>query len=245
MKFLKIILAAVILSIIISLAGAIAGYTPVADREPNTYYSSIGESFFFGVYFTAPLLLVLSIASYILYIVAGKFTGIPRLPKAGLSILLASILVGSVLFIQKKMNETNDVYLIPEGYEGDVYVIYNVKGAPKVQRESGYEVHHINEKGYFSTSTPDMDYGTVTDKYFYVDEKGNRTPISEKCISLFGTGGYSTSENEEIDLRYTGFRLTKSQCSDEFRDEHDQTDKSQQTIIGEILNKYYGMEHSY
>lgn len=139
-------------------------------------------------------------------------------------------------------SETNDLFLIPEGYEGDVFVFYNIAGAPKIETEDGYEVHKINSKGYFVTSTPDMDYGTVTDRYFYVDEEGKRTPISEKCVSLFGTGGYSTSEAEEIDMRYTGFRLTKDNCSDEFMAESFNMEESTESMIYEILRAYYGIE---
>lgn len=110
--------------------------------------------------------------------------------------------------------------MIPQGFVGDVYAFYNIKGAPKVETEDGHEVHVINENGFFLTSKPDMDYGTVTDKYFYVDEKGNRTRISPKCVSLFGTAGFSTTAvNETIDLRYTGFKLTKDSCSEEFMTE--------------------------
>jgi hypothetical protein len=133
--------------------------------------------------------------------------------------------------------------LIPKGFEGDVFAFYNIKGAPMVETEDGYEVHVINEKGYFATSKPDMDYGTITDKYYYIDEKANRTPISDKCVSSFGTRGYSSYDGEEeFDLRYTGFKLTKDKCSDEFITEGYAEEESEEKIISEILKRYYGVE---
>jgi hypothetical protein len=159
-------------------------------------------------------------------------------------ILTAVILlsVGTFVLLTSQSNKTNDIYLIPEGYEGDVFVFYNIKRAQKVESEKGYEVHRINNKGYFATSTPDMDYGTVTDKYFYVDAKGNRTSISKKCVSLFGTGGFSTSEVEEVDLIYTGFRLTKDNCSDEFMTQNFLAEESKEGIIHDILKVHYGVD---
>lgn len=113
---------------------------------------------------------------------------------------------------------TNDIYLIPEGFEGYVYAFYNVKNAPKVKKEGDYEVHNINKDGYFVTSTPDMDYGTVTDKYFYVDTKGQRTKIDEECIRGIGTGGYESDPDsaDKIDIKYTGVEVKKSGCCQEF-----------------------------
>jgi hypothetical protein len=107
----------------------------------------------------------------------GKLKRFTRLEKVILSILIAGTLTWLTLFIIDRSNETDDIYLIPEGYEGDVLVFYNINGAPKVKKENDYEGNEINEKGYYVTSTPDMDYGKVMDKYYYVDEKGNRTFI--------------------------------------------------------------------
>lgn len=241
-KFLKVILAAIILSILLSLVVAIVDYTPEAEREAGNYYSSIGMHFMSTLFYFTPVLLVVSTAVFIVFVVMGKVTRVSRLPKVGLSILIAGSLLWVAAFLYGKSNETDDLYLIPEGYVGDVLVFYNIKGAPKVNKENGYEMHAINEKGYFVTSTPDMDYGTVTDQYVYVDEKGKRTPISDKCVSLFGTGGYS-SENDEIDMKYTGFRLTKDECGDAFVTEsHSWSDDSINEIFREVLKTYYGVE---
>lgn len=240
MKILKVMLTAIILSIILSLTFSIINYIPLDKRAPDTYYFSVGESFIYILFWATPILIILSLIIYFVYSILGKKGRLSRIPKSIITIFIVGILI--TVFLLSKGDETDDLYLIPEGYEGDVFVFYNIAGAPKVETEDGYEVHKINSNGYFVTSTPDMDYGTVTDQYFYVDKEGERTPISEKCVSLFGTGGYTTSENEEIDLIYTGFRLTKDKCGEEFMVESFNMEESKENMIYKILKTYYGIE---
>lgn len=241
MKLLKVIFASVIVSFIISIVLSFISYTPTSKREPDVYYSSIGESLFFAMYYITPIVLMFSIIAFILYLLMSKMKRFPHIFRVLFSIIIAGSITSLTLFLSNKSNETDDIYLIPEGYEGDIFVFYNIKGAPMVEREEGYEVHAINDKGYFVTSEPEMDYGTVTDKYYYVDEKGNRTPISDKCISLFGTGGFNRYiGDEEIDVTYTGFRLTKNQCSVEFMVEDYSSIENAEMIGDEILKDYYG-----
>ncbi|WP_059170272.1 hypothetical protein [Bacillus sp. FJAT-27445] len=246
MRLIKVILASVILSLIISLFGSLINFTPVTQREPDVYYFSIGERFIFGFFYITPFLVILNLLAFIIYLLIEKiprFSNFFKVFKVVLSIVIATSITSLTLFFIDKNNETDDIYLIPQGFEGDVYAIYNVKGAPRVETEDGYEVHVINEAGYFLTSKPNMDYGTVTDKYFYVDEQGNRTPISNKCVSLFGTGGFSTTVgHEKIDLHYTGFKLTKDSCSQEFMTEAHGTGENADNIIHEIVKDYYGVE---
>src|SRR5699024_10066125 len=164
MRLLKVILISVIFSLIISLFSSLVSYTPVSEREPDVYYSSIGEIFIFGMIYITLILVVMSIIAFFIYILMEKITRFSHIIKVILSIFIASSITALTLFFISKSNETDDIYLIPEGFAGDVYAFYNVKGAPMVETEDGYEVHVINEEGYFLTSKSDMDYGTVTDK---------------------------------------------------------------------------------
>ncbi|MCK1985766.1 MULTISPECIES: DUF6843 domain-containing protein [Peribacillus] len=239
MNVLKVIVAAVILSFIISIIGSIMFYTPYLDRDPDVYYPTIVESFIYGLVYLTPVLIILSVGSFVVYSSLRKNR---RLPKWGKVIVSLGVTIGMGIIISLVLSEegkTNDIYLIPEGYEGDVFVFYNVKGAPEVEKEDGYEVHKINEKGYYATRTKDLDYGTVTDKYFYVNDKGHRTPIDDKCVSTFGTGGTTLEDN--IDITYTGFKLRKNNCSEEFSKEAQNEDGNVQ-MINDILKKYYNME---
>ncbi|MFJ7932083.1 DUF6843 domain-containing protein [Peribacillus sp. NPDC096448] len=248
MNLLKVIAAAVILSFIISIIGSIMAYTPYLDREPDVYYPTIVESFIYGVIYFTPVLIILSVGSFVVYSSLRKNR---RLPKWVKVIVSLGVAIGLGIIISSALSEesqTNDIYLIPEGYEGDVFVFYNVKGAPEVEKEDGYEVHKINEKGYYATRTKDLDYGTVTDKYFYVNDKGHRTPIDHKCVSTFGTGGTTLEDNidgttleDNIDITYTGFKLRKNNCSEVFSMEAQNEDGYVQ-MINDILKKYYNME---
>ncbi|MFD1848566.1 DUF6843 domain-containing protein [Oceanobacillus bengalensis] len=242
MKFLKIMLVAVIIAFIVSLIVAILNYTPVSERSVDTYYFSFVEGLFWNMYFIMPVILFAGILFFFIQIILRKYNRLSNVAFISLCLILTiGITVVAVYTFQRvTSDETNDIYLIPEDYEGDVLAFYNVRGAPEVETEDGFEVHVINDGGYFTTSTPDMDYGTVTDQYFYVDDSGNRTPISEKCISMFGTGGYTTfTEGEEINLVYTGFKLTKSKCGNEFVLESYGAEEKER-MIREILRRYYG-----
>lgn len=123
-------------------------------------------------------------------------------------LMLTSVLLAGCL----KKEETNAIYLIPEGQTGYALAVYNVKGAPPLTYENGFSVHTVNANGYFATSEPDMNYGTVTDQYYWVDENGNRTPIDELCVHSFGTGGWG---QDDINLVYTGIEVTND-CSSDF-----------------------------
>jgi len=246
MRLLKVLFATVILSLSITLVLSLINYIPASKREPNVYYFSIGESFFFGIIYITPILLMVSILAFIIYVLIEKLKRFSSITNVVLSLLVAVSITSLTLFFMNKSDETDNIYLIPEGYEGDVYAFYNVEGAPMVETEDGYEVLVMNEKGYFLTSKPDMDYGTVTDKYYYVDKKGYRTPISNKCVSLFGTSGSTKFvDDEEIEFLYTGFKLTKDHCGDEFMLERHGMGENVENIIREILKDHYGVEQDY
>ncbi|RAS74434.1 DUF6843 domain-containing protein [Priestia endophytica] len=138
--------------------------------------------------------------------------------------------------------KTNDIYLIPEGYEGYVIAFYNVKGAPKIEKEGDYEVHDVNNQGYSVTSTPDMDYGTITDKYYYVDEEGKRNEINKECVKVLSTGSLEIEPDtpNKIEMSYTGMEVTKSQCSQDFMTAGEEIDRDKlDSIVQDITKQYY------
>lgn len=143
---------------------------------------------------------------------------------------------------QEERKTTDGIYLIPEGYEGVIYAFYNVKDAPKIESENGYKLHQINDQGYFVTSTADMNYGTVTDQYFYVDDQGKRTAIAEQCVQDYGTLSYSTTAHDEkIALIYTAIRIPNeaSHCNDEWIELDEDGDNE---MVQKVLKEYYGIQ---
>ncbi|KZE67991.1 hypothetical protein AWM68_17620 [Fictibacillus phosphorivorans] len=143
-----------------------------------------------------------------------------------------------------KEDTTDNIYLIPEGFEGSITVFYDVPGEPQLKKEGKYTVIPIealafnvfgdpqmDTYGAFFTSTSDMKYGTVNDKYFYVDEKGKRTPIKEECASVGGNGSYTGDSGEEI--VFSNLQVTKSHCGESFRSEGHESYHIQQK---EVMN---------
>ena len=155
--------------------------------------------------------------------------------KQGISIVIMS----AMLFMYGcGKSETNAIYLLPEGYTGFAMAVYNVKGAPTLTYEGDFAVHDINEEGYFATSMPDMQYGTITDLYYYVDSAGNRTPIDPTCIHSLGTGGVTA---DKVDILYTGIEVTDS-CSEEFAYSAENfSEDPKMEILNKIAKKYYGV----
>lgn len=112
-----------------------------------------------------------------------------------------------------KTTSTNDIYLIPAGFEGDIRVTYNVQGAPALEKEGKYDLIPIRVDGTYDTSKPDMEYGLVTDQYFYVSPDGRRTPIDERCVHVRGNGA---SEIGSSITRHNDFTITRTNCSEDF-----------------------------
>ncbi|WP_339324711.1 hypothetical protein [Paenibacillus sp. FSL W8-0194] len=132
-----------------------------------------------------------------------------------------SIMLGITVASLTKTTTTDDLFLIPEGFEGNIQVNYNVAGAPRLEKEGKYDVIPIRADGTYDTSNPDMDYGTVTDQYYYVGQDGKRTPIPENCIHVKGNGASEIGSNI---TRHQYLKVTRTTCSENFRVWGEETD---------------------
>ncbi|WP_409304986.1 DUF6843 domain-containing protein [Peribacillus sp. SCS-155] len=237
MNYLRVILYSLLASVILSLLDAWWTYVSLSERDPrDMYYPSYWESFLWGLFFLVPALLISSTLAFVLYAAFRKYKRFPRWVNVSGSILVSAGLTSLAFYLLGQDGKTHDIYLIPQGYEGNAFAFYNVKGAPKVKMEDGYEVHTINKKGYFVTSTQDMDYGEVTDRYYYVDKRGNRTPIKQECVHTLGNGGVTA---DGADFIYTGIQVTKNQCGEEFMSEGSGNKEYSSEIYDEIISTYY------
>ncbi|MGG7619569.1 DUF6843 domain-containing protein [Bacillus coreaensis] len=124
-------------------------------------------------------------------------------------------------------NSTNNTVLLPEGFEGIIFVFYNIPGEEELQMEGDYTVIRVEQEaldelnamgvkgfGTYFTSTPDMKYGTVTDKYYYVNKGSHRTPINNDCIHLSGTGVITTENGR--DIPFSKMQVTGTNCTSNF-----------------------------
>ncbi len=127
--------------------------------------------------------------------------------------LLAVLLpIGLVWMLQKAELEprTNDLYLIPKGYVGQVTILHDYENAPEPETEGNYDVIRVNDRGYAVTALPQSE-GYIENLYYHVDENGNREEIPEGCISLGGAGAVQGEGNE---YSYTHFSVACNEHGD-------------------------------
>lgn len=156
----------------------------------------------------------------------------------------------SILFLAgcgfNKQETTNNIFLIPEGFEGSIFTFYNMPDEPALKKEDDYTVIPVKEKtldvlkdteisqyGVSFTSTKDMIYGVVNDKYYYVDKNGKRKEINDQCISLGSNGGFSGRNGE--DIKYSVIQVTSSSCGPSFKENGRNDFNAQVNHVG----KYY------
>lgn len=94
--------------------------------------------------------------------------------------LLISIIFIVVLviftWINKPVTDVSEVYLIPEEYQGCVWIYYNQPKAKPLVIENKEIIYQIPENGILNTSSP-SDFGNLgwhDVKAFYVNDQGQR-----------------------------------------------------------------------
>ncbi|AAP26261.1 MULTISPECIES: lipoprotein [Bacillus] len=125
-------------------------------------------------------------------------------------IILTFLLSGCTSFSKET---TDTIYLIPEEYEGDLIVVYNVPGAELLPKEEEFSVVTFAADGTAVTSTKNMKFGTVNDLYYTVNKEGQRTKIDSSCIHFSSTG--SRTENS-WEFPFANLEVTRTACSQEF-----------------------------
>jgi|GEM_PF-1641298 len=144
----------------------------------------------------------------------GKNPPIFTLLNVCATILFLALAVWSsnhIIKIFEEKDKTYNSYFIPKGYLGKVTVVYDVKHAHKPEKIDGYDVIKINEKGYAIISSPENE-SIIEDKYFYIDEKGQKEEIDQNCIDNEGWGEIM---GEEYRYRYYHFYVTNI-CKEPF-----------------------------
>lgn len=132
-----------------------------------------------------------------------------------LSCLLVTLLSGCS-GSDSSPNREGEIYLIPEGYVGRIYIVHDVPGGEPLEYENGSRVYRIPEDG-FLLSQSDPNAGWIeTDqlRYFYVDKEGNRTEI----LGRWSGAVHDTEQNRsDTQLRIFGggigeFQIGTSDC---------------------------------
>ncbi|MFC7373482.1 DUF6843 domain-containing protein [Fictibacillus iocasae] len=127
--------------------------------------------------------------------------------------------------------KTHQTYMIPEGYEGKVLIVHEMKGVPDPKIMDGYTVVEINALGYGTTPGP-MSEGFIEDKYYYVAQDGKKTRIDETCINIDGSEG---TQGDGYHYDSTVFYVTKSFCGKSFQEGQGETFYPEEMSLTEVL----------
>lgn len=126
-------------------------------------------------------------------------------------------LIGATQLVPDLQEKTHDYYIIPEGYVGEVIVVYDIKHAPQPKKIGNYNVITINDKGYGITQLP-VSEGIIEDKYFYIAKEGNKKEIDEGCIN---GGGIQSISGDGYEYTSSSFTVTDKACGNDFMIEGD------------------------
>lgn len=164
------------------------------------------------------------------------------------TVVLVALLFGIWELTQLDTSEkTNKTYVIPEGYEGTIVVLYNIPGEEELEKENDRDVVslHIKEQVYTyvgdvvkyagARTSSDRTEGEVNDTYYYSDEEGERTAIDEECIHRGVVGDVGTyDENAEYEI----LQVTHTYCGLDFRRYgSDVYERQEEKVMSELFSE--------
>lgn len=106
--------------------------------------------------------------------------------KTLLAGLIVLVLISGSCFL--KSNPTDGIYLIPQGYKGDVIIFFNQPDGVLPETENGLYVYKIPEDGVLKVRTQGAT-GAVNPSYFYLGKNNERQRVEYLRI----TGAQSPS----------------------------------------------------
>jgi len=84
----------------------------------------------------------------------------------------------------ERINAEPEIYLIPKGYEGSFYVVFNVLSGKNPMYEGKFRVYRIPENGILLTQSP-FNAGRLKSteiKFFFIDKNKKRIPIKHRIF---------------------------------------------------------------
>lgn len=142
-----------------------------------------------GIGLTISMFLSQAWPTYLFFIVCGIGLGQIFIALAFKKIKLGWQIIWSIapfftLFgILAKDYPSNDIFLIPEGYRGQVVIEYGVQDGAKEEYEDGWRIYRVPANGHLKTTfTLKGNSIRLSDsKYYYVDKNGNRKELKHFC----------------------------------------------------------------
>jgi hypothetical protein len=69
-----------------------------------------------------------------------------------------------------------EIFLIPDGYKGPIYIIYNIKNGSKKEYENNKRIYRLPANGILLTQFKD-EYGIIDQEYYYQLASGKRIKL--------------------------------------------------------------------
>ncbi|WP_043930019.1 DUF6843 domain-containing protein [Bacillus sp. EB01] len=129
-------------------------------------------------------------------------------------VFTAAAIVSVPSIVNKFQERTHNAYLIPKGFEGEIKVVHDIKNTPLEKTSDGYDIININESGYGLSAEP-LDSSLIEDKYYFVDESGNKEEIEKLCISV---GDRKAIGGDDYEYTYETLYVTSNKCGQVFRE---------------------------
>jgi hypothetical protein len=165
-------------------------------------------------------------------------------------VVLGAIFAGHAWFNHQfpaKVDQTRDVYVIPEGYEGPLFVVSDVKGAPTTKRENGKDVFTFNKEGYYVTATTDKALGfgsTSDDSFYYENAAGLRKPISKAMVTYLDSGGIEqkTADGKVYKMNARGVYVSTNRSVALTNSFQSEMNDALNKVYQKVSQKYYGLK---
>jgi hypothetical protein len=113
-----------------------------------------------------------------------------------LILALSTVIAGFATFLYHHFAETPAILLIPQGYSGDIFIIYDQDNGSREEYEGSSRVYRIPTSGVLFTRFAAENY-TSGEKYYYISPSGNRTSLDLLSSGDFnGPGSYIKNPHE-------------------------------------------------
>jgi hypothetical protein len=97
---------------------------------------------------------------------------------------LCTFIISAITFVYHSFSSSPSICLIPEGYTGDIYVVYDQPEGMEKQYEGNSRVYIIPPTGVLFTRFGSA-YNQAGEQYYYVSPDGHRTKITQLSTGDF------------------------------------------------------------
>jgi hypothetical protein len=104
-------------------------------------------------------------------------------------------------------NKTPETYLIPDGFQGKITIVYEQKNGRSEEFEGNRRLYRVDSNGILITKFKSED-GTLNEEYYYIKSDGSRQRVNIDSTIFWQDSSkiktYSTKNYDSILIRYFG-----------------------------------------